>query len=145
MDEDRGDAEAKEEVPMSETEKITINLGPVDLGRIDLLVEQGLYSNRTDLIRTAIRNLLDRHDAVVQDYVLKRSFTLGSERITRSALERLQAEGRRLRLRVVGSLSLADDIDPALALTTIESIVVHGSLHAPAALRSALADRINKP
>ncbi len=75
---------------MSETEKITINLGPVDLGRIDVLVEQGLYSNRTDLIRTAIRNQLDRHEPVIQAHVVKWSFVLGAESVTRSTLEELK-------------------------------------------------------
>lgn len=130
---------------MSETEKITINLGPVDLGRIDVLVEQGLYSNRTDLIRTAIRNQLDRHEPVIEAHAVKWSFTLGSEVIDRSMLERLRREGKRISLRVIGMLRLADDVDPQLARETIEAIRVHGSFHAPSALREALADRINTP
>lgn len=128
---------------MSETEKITINLGPVDLGRIDVLVEQGLYSNRTDLIRTAIRNLLDRHEPVIEAQKTRWSFVLGSERVSRSTLEEVRAEGRQISLRVIGSLSLADDIDPDLARATIKAIRVRGSFRAPAALREALADRIN--
>ena len=128
---------------MSETEKITINLGPVDLGRIDVLVEQGLYSNRTDLIRTAIRNQLDRHEPVIEAHAVKWSFTLGSEVIDRSMLERLKREGKRISLRVIGMLRLADDVDPQLARQTIEVIRVHGSFRASPALREALADRIN--
>lgn len=128
---------------MSDTEKITINLGPVDLGRIDVLVEQGLYSNRTDLIRTAIRNQLDRHEPVIQAHAVKWSFVLGVESVTRSRLEELKSEGRKLSLRVIGMLRLADDIEPELARETIEVIRVHGSFHAPPALREALADRIN--
>jgi len=128
---------------MSETEKITINLGPVDLGRIDVLVEQGLYSNRTDLIRTAIRNQLDRHESVIQAHATKWSFTLGAESVTRSTLEELRRQGKRVSLRVIGRLKLADDIDPKLARETIETIRVRGSFHAPPALREALADRTN--
>jgi len=128
---------------VSETEKITINLGPVDLGRIDVLVEQGLYSNRTDLIRTAIRNQLDRHEPVIEAHAVKWSFTLGSEVIDRSMLERLKREGKRISLRVIGMLRLADDVDPQLARQTIEVIRVHGSFRASPALREALADRIN--
>jgi Arc/MetJ-type ribon-helix-helix transcriptional regulator len=128
---------------LSETEKITINLGPVDLGRIDVLVEQGLYSNRTDLIRTAIRNQLDRHEPVIQAHAVKWSFTLGSEVITRSSLQKLKEEGKKVSLRVIGMLKLADDIDPQLARETIEVIRIRGSFHAPSALREALADRIN--
>ena len=130
---------------LSETEKITINLGPVDLGRIDVLVEQGLYSNRTDLIRTAIRNQLDRHEPVIQAHAVKWSFTLGSEVITRSSLQKLKEEGKKVSLRVIGMLKLADDIDPQLARETIEVIRIRGSFHAPPALREALADRINTP
>lgn len=128
---------------MSETEKITINLSPVDLGRIDVLVEQGLYSNRTDLIRTAIRNQLDRHEPVIQAHAVKWSFTLGSEVITRSTLEDLKRNGKNISLRVIGMLKLADDIDPEIARETIEAIRVRGSFHAPPAVRDALADRIN--
>ena len=129
---------------MSDTEKITINLGPVDLGRIDVLVEQGLYSNRTDLIRTAVRNQLDRHEAVVQNLVVKRSFVLGVMLLDRRDLERNRAEGKRLSLRIIGLLSLSDDIDPELARATIDSITVHGVLRASASLKEALADRIGK-
>ena len=130
---------------MSETEKITINLGPVDLGRIDVLVDQGLYSNRTDLIRTAIRNQLDRHEKVIQDHAVKWSFVLGVELVQRSALEKLREEGKKISLRVIGSLRLSNDIDPELARETIEAIRIRGSFHAPAAVREALADRINPP
>jgi len=129
--------------PVSDTEKITINLGPVDLGRIDVLVEQGLYSNRTDLIRTAIRNLLDRHEPVIQAHAVRWSFVLGVESITRSRLEELRREGRKISLRVIGRLNLANDIEPNLARETIETIRVRGSFHAPPAVREALADRIN--
>ena len=128
---------------MSETEKITINLGPVDLGRIDVLVEQGLYSNRTDLIRTAIRNQLDRHEPVIQAHADKWSFILGVETVTRSTLEELRKEGKKVSLRVIGLLKLADDIDPELARETIKTIRVRGSLRSSAAVREALADRIN--
>ena len=128
---------------MSETEKITINLGPVDLGRIDVLVEQGLYSNRTDLIRTAIRNQLDRHEPVIQAHAVKWSFVLGAESVTRSTLEELRRQGKKISLRVIGMLKLADDIDPQLARETIEVIRIRGSFHASPILREALADRIN--
>jgi len=129
--------------PVSETEKITINLGPVDLGRIDVLVEQGLYSNRTDLIRTAIRNQLDRHEPVIQAHAIKWSFVLGVETITRSTLEELRKEGKKASFRIIGMLKIADDIDPELARETIKVIHVRGSLRSSAAVREALADRIN--
>jgi Arc/MetJ-type ribon-helix-helix transcriptional regulator len=129
--------------PVPETEKITINLGPVDLGRIDVLVEQGLYSNRTDLIRTAIRNQLDRHEPIIEAHAARWSFVLGAERVTRSMLEELREEGRQISLRVIGSLSLASDIDAELARATIKLIRVRGSFHAPADVREALADRVN--
>jgi len=128
---------------MSETEKITINLGPVDLGRIDVLVEQGLYSNRTDLIRTAIRNQLDRHESLVKDHAARWSFVIGVEIVTRSALEKLRNEGKQASFRVIGGLTLAKDIDAELALATIKSIFVRGSFRASADVRAALADRIN--
>lgn len=130
---------------MAETEKITINLGPVDLGRIDILVEQGLYSNRTDLIRTAIRNQLDRHEAVIESHVGKWLFTVGSETISRSTLLSMKEQGKQMTLRVIGMLRLADDIDPELARETIKLIRVRGRFHATPEVREALADRINTP
>jgi Arc/MetJ-type ribon-helix-helix transcriptional regulator len=128
---------------MTDTEKITINLGPVDLGRIDMLVDQGLYSNRTDAIRTAIRNLLDRHEAIIQNAAEKRSFALGALLLNRQDLLKRKREGRKLSLRMIGVLSLSDDIDPELALETIESIEVKGVFRAPGELKEALADRIH--
>ena len=126
---------------MSDTEKITINLGPVDLGRIDVLVEQGLYSNRTDAIRTAIRNLLDRHETVIQDASARKSFVLGVEVLSRKGMEKLRAEGRKVALHIVGSLSIASDVTPELARDTIESIWVRGVFRAPADVKAALEDR----
>ena len=126
---------------MSDTEKITINLGPVALGRIDVLVEQGLYSNRTDAIRTAIRNLLDRHETVIQDASARKSFVLGVEVLSRKGMEKLRAEGRKVALHIVGSLSIASDVTPELARDTIESIWVRGVFRAPADVKAALEDR----
>ena len=128
---------------MSETEKITINLGPVDLGRIDLLVEQGLYSNRTDLIRTAIRNQIERHDAVIQDITLRRSYSFGVLIYNHKDLEERRDRGEKLSIHIVGMLTLANSITPELALETIESISIRGKLIAPKAVREALGDRIN--
>jgi Arc/MetJ-type ribon-helix-helix transcriptional regulator len=127
---------------MSETEKITINLGPVDLGRIDILVEQGLYSNRTDAIRSAIRNLLDRHEPVIQEISVRRSFAMGVLVFNQKDLERWKAEGKRVSLHVIGHLTLARDIDPELARETIDSISVRGVFRASDQLKQALADRI---
>ncbi|MFC2078382.1 CopG family transcriptional regulator [Candidatus Bipolaricaulota bacterium] len=126
---------------MSDTEKITINLGPVDLGRIDVLVEQGLYSNRTDAIRTAIRNLLDRHESVIQDASVRKSFVFGVEVLSRKGMEKWRAEGRKVALHIVGSLSIASDVTPELARDTIESIWVRGVFRAPADVKAALEDR----
>lgn len=124
------------------TEKITINLGVVDLGQIDLLVQEGFYSNRTDLIRTAIRNQLATHAEVIRDTVARKTFVLGLQHYTRRDLEAVQAAGQRLQIQVLGLASIAADVPPELALATIDSIVVLGALHASAAVKAALADRI---
>jgi len=124
------------------TEKITINLGVVDLGQIDLLVQEGFYSNRTDLIRTAIRNQLATHAEVIRETVARKTFVLGLQHYSRRDLEAVQAAGQRLQIQVLGLASIATDVPPELALATIESIVVLGALHASAAVKAALADRI---
>lgn len=127
----------------SESEKITINLGPIDLGQIDLLVQEGFYSNRTDLIRTAIRNQLNGHADVVKQTVARRSLVLGMQHYSRADLEAIQAAGQRLQIQVLGLASIASDVSVELALATIESIFVLGSLHASAVLKTALAQRIH--
>lgn len=124
------------------TEKITINLGVVDLGQIDLLVQEGFYSNRTDLIRTAIRNQLATHAEVVRETVARKTFILGLQHFTRHDLEAVQAKGQQLVIQVLGLASIADDVSPELARATIDSIAVLGALHASPAVKAALADRI---
>ena len=124
------------------TEKITINLGVVDLGQIDLLVQEGFYSNRTDLIRTAIRNQLSVHADAVKRTLTRRALLLGLQHLSRTDLERALAAGQMLQIQVVGLARIADDVSPELARATIQSIVVLGAFHANAAVRSALADRI---
>lgn len=125
------------------SEKITINLGVVDLGQIDLLVQEGFYSNRTDLIRTAIRNQLTTHAEVVRETVARKTFVLGLQRYTRADLEALQAAGQTLQIQVLGLATIAADVPPELALATIDSIVVLGAFHASPVVKAALADRIH--
>jgi len=125
-----------------DSEKITINLGFVDLGQIDLMVAEGFYANRTDLIRTAIRNQLDRHADVVKGSVARKSLDLGLRHYSRADLEAVRAESRLLQINVLGLASIAQDVTPELARATIASVVVLGALHASAAVKAALADRI---
>jgi Arc/MetJ-type ribon-helix-helix transcriptional regulator len=125
-----------------DSEKITINLGMIDLGQIDLLVSEGFYSNRTDLIRTAIRNQLNTHADVVRQTVARRSLVLGMHHYSRADLEAAQQAGIRLQIQVLGMASIASDVPVELALATIESISVLGALHASSAVKAALAERI---
>ena len=114
----------------------------IDLGQIDLLVQEGFYSNRTDLIRTAIRNQLSTHAEVVRETVARKTFVLGLQHYSRGDLEAVQAAGEMLQIQVLGLASIADDVSPELARATIDSVVVLGALHASAAVKAALADRI---
>ena len=126
----------------ADSEKITINLGFVDLGHIDLMVQQGFYSNRTDFIRTAIRNQIERHADVVRQSVERTSVDLGLRHFGREDLEAARAAGRMLEIRVLGLASIAADVTPELARATIASLVVLGALHASPAVKAALADRM---
>jgi Arc/MetJ-type ribon-helix-helix transcriptional regulator len=130
---------------MSETEKITINLGLVDLGQIDLLVQEGFYSNRTDFIRTAIRNQLGTHAEEVRQTVARKTLVLGLQHYTRRDLEAVREAGEMLEIRVLGLASIDDDVDPELALATIDSVIVLGALRASQAIKSVLKDRIQSP
>jgi Arc/MetJ-type ribon-helix-helix transcriptional regulator len=124
------------------TEKITINLGLVDLGQVDLLVQEGFYANRTDFIRTAIRAQLTTHADALSHTVARKTLVLGVQHYTRQDLEAVREAGQRLQIRVLGLASIAEDVAPELALATIESVEVLGALRASAAVKAALADRI---
>ncbi len=126
-----------------DSEKITINLGLVDLGQIDLLVQENFYSNRTDCIRTAIRNQLATHGEFVKQTIARRTLALGLQRFTRQDLEAAKSSGRKLRIQVLGLAVIAADVTPNLARASIESLVVLGALHASPAVKAALADRIH--
>ena len=132
---------SRDRVP--ETEKITVNLGYVDLGRIDLLVKEGFYSNRTDLIRTAIRNQLATHSAEVAQSIERHTLELGLRDFTVADLEAARAAGEKLHVRVVGLARIAPDVSADLARAAIASITVLGALQASAQVKAALADRIH--
>ena len=135
-------AEIYELKPRTDSEKITINLGFVDLGHVDLLVRDGFYSNRTDFIRNAIRSQLDRHAEVAKKSVVRKDLELGLSHYTRADLEAVQAAGQTLDIRVLGLASIAADVPPELARATIASLTVLGAFHASAAVKAALADRL---
>jgi Arc/MetJ-type ribon-helix-helix transcriptional regulator len=125
-----------------ETEKITINVGFVDLGHIDLLVREGFYTNRTDFIRTSIRNQLASHADAAKQSIVRHSLELGLRHYSREDLEAVKAARGKLRIQVVGLATIADDVTPELARATIESITVLGALQASKAVKVALSDRI---
>jgi Arc/MetJ-type ribon-helix-helix transcriptional regulator len=126
---------------LPDSEKITINLGYVDLGRVDLMVQEGFYSNRTDFIRTAIRNQLERHADVVKQSTARKSLDLGLRNYSREDLEAVQRAGEMLHINVLGLASISQDVTPELARATIAWVSVLGALHASAAVKAALADR----
>jgi Arc/MetJ-type ribon-helix-helix transcriptional regulator len=126
----------------ADSEKITINLGYVDLGHIDLMVQEGFYSNRTDFIRTAIRNQLDRHNDAVRQSVARHQLDIGLRHYSQSDLEAVRAAGETLHIQVLGLAVLAADVSPQLARDTIASIHVLGGLQASAAVKAALRDRM---
>jgi Arc/MetJ-type ribon-helix-helix transcriptional regulator len=127
---------------ISDSEKITINLGPIDLGQIDLLVREGFYSNRTDFIRTAIRNQLVAHAEAVRQTIARKTLVLGLQEFSRRDLESVRKTGSKLRIHVLGLVRIAANVSPALARDTIESVEILGALHASPAVKAALADRI---
>ncbi len=128
-------------VDAERTEKITINVGLVDLGQIDLLVSEAFFANRTDFIRTAIRRQLESRSDAVQRTVVRRALVLGIEHYGRDALEQLRDSGRMVELRVLGLATIADDVSPELAVATIARVEVLGAFRAPRAVKAALASR----
>jgi Arc/MetJ-type ribon-helix-helix transcriptional regulator len=138
---ERTEGVAKKMADVDKSEKITINVGLVDLGQIDLLVREGFFANRTDFIRTAIRRQLESRSSAVDRTVARRALTLGSERYSRHDLEELRDSGRMVELRVLGLASIAEDVSPELALATIAAVEVLGAFRAPSAVKAALASR----
>ncbi len=126
---------------LADTEKITINLGFVDLGYVDLMVREGFYSNRTDFIRTAIRNQLERHADVVKQSAARKGLDLGLRNFSREDLEAARRAGEMLHINVLGLASIAHDVTPELARATIASVSVLGALRASPAVKDAIADR----
>ena len=124
-----------------DSEKITINLGVVDLGKVDLLVEEGFYSNRTDFIRTAIRNQLDKHEGEMTATITRKSITVGAVHYSRKELDEHRANHQKLAISVVGVLAISDDVTPELARDTIESVKVRGVFRASGTVKDALSDR----
>jgi len=124
-----------------DTEKLTINLGVVDLGQIDLLVAEGFYGNRTDFIRTAIRNQIGTHADALKQTVARRTLTLGLQKFTKADLEAARKAGHKLEIKVLGLAVIANDVSPELARAAIASLMVLGSLQASPAVKAALADR----
>ena len=127
---------------MPESEKITINMNVVDLGKVDMLVQEGVYSNRTDFIRTAIRNLLDKHSFEIQQTVKRNSYVIGALLYDRADLEKIKAKKERLSLKIIGLLSLDKDIPIDLADEVIESVQVRGVFNASEPVKAVLADRM---
>ena len=130
--------------PKAESEKITINLGFIDLCNIDLLVGDGFYANRTDFIRTAIRNQLERHRDAAEKAVVRKQLDLGLSYFSREQLEAVRDAGDTLEIKVLGLATIAPDVSPELARAAIASLTVLGALHASAAVKRALADRRNR-
>ncbi|MFK3739844.1 CopG family transcriptional regulator [Massilia sp. TN1-12] len=128
---------------LPDTDKVTINLGLVDLAQMDLLVEEGFYTNRTDFVRTAIRNQLQRHQDAIRQTVVRKRFVMGMQRYAREELERVAAAGEQLEIHVLGLATIDDDVTPELARRAIASLRVLGAFLAPAAVKAALADRIH--
>ena len=126
---------------MAETEKITINMSIVDLGKVDLLVQEGFYQNRTDFIRTAIRSQLDKHETAVQSSIVRNQFGVGLFVCSRADLEKSLANGERKNFNVIGRLVLQNDVTPELADQAIESIRLIGSMRASEAVKAILKDR----
>jgi Arc/MetJ-type ribon-helix-helix transcriptional regulator len=127
-----------------ETEKITLNLTPVDLGKIDLLVDQGMYSTRSDFLRNAVRRALDDHAAVINETAARDAYSWGVMHYTRASLERRRKAGERFRLRVIGHVRIDDDVPPELFESVFDELVVMGVLKVPAAIADHMGDRIRR-
>ena len=128
---------------MADTEKITINISVVDLGQIELLVSEGFYSSRTDFIRTAIRNQMERHTGELKEITKRKTFVIGVLELDRKSLEKHREKGEMLDVNVVGLFQIKEDVSVNLVLTTINKVNVHGVIRAAKKIKDALQDMIS--
>ena len=128
---------------MSDTEKITVNIGIVDLGRVDLLVQEGFYASRADFVRTAIRNQLERQRSAVDSITTRKSMVIGTLSFNRHELDQKREDNEMINVKVIGMFILSDDVTPQLALDTIQSVTVRGVFKAPEDVKEALQDRLH--
>jgi len=123
------------------TEKATINIGIMELAQIDLLVENMIYTNRSDFIRTAIRNQLEMHKSDIERLYLQtkaNSFEpesqvqggIGIYRLRKAALSDAMKSNKKLHIMVMGILLIDKDISPELFEATVESIKIYGKIQA---------------
>lgn len=124
-----------------DTEKVCVNLAAVELGKIDVLVSQGLFTSRTDLIRAGIRKVLEENGEAVQRVALGAA-GLGIMAITRKQLEQARKAGEKLDMKVIGILVIDPDVTPELADTTIHEIRIFGTLRGPKAVLARIGDRV---
>ena len=124
-----------------ETEKVCINLPAAELGKIDVLVAEGLFASRTDLIRSGIRSILDVHDDAVRR-VARTEARIGYQLLMRSELEAARNSRQKLTLFVVGVLRIQGSVTPDLADATIDRIRIFGTVRGPAEVLTRLEDRI---
>lgn len=128
---------------MSDTEKITVNIGIVDLGRVDLLVQEGFYASRADFVRTAIRNQLERQRSAVDSITTRKSMVIGTLSYNHHELDQKREDNEMINVKVIGMFILTDDVTPQLALDTIQSVTVRGVFKAPEDVKEALKDRLH--
>jgi Arc/MetJ-type ribon-helix-helix transcriptional regulator len=121
------------EARIETTEKITININTIDLGHIDLLVNEGYYATRTEFIKTAVKKQLDRHEEDTKKLIEQKAkhgdyeLSIGVGGFTKSELERIiQKKEAKIKMIFIGLFITPKDVTLELLEQAVESIKVYG-------------------
>lgn len=112
------------------SEKVSVNINEEALSKIDLLVEDGFYSNRSDFINRAVDTLLDRENRTVdklleihsKEKINSRQWFVGVQTMGSQYLEKVKEQGVRLRIKGCGVLYFEKDAAQELVFETVEYI-----------------------
>lgn len=135
-------------------EKLTINLPPVEIARIDVLVESGLYPSRTEFIRTSIRKTLDSHHNLIERVIEEKIYSISDDLVStdeyknifgvgvfalgKSDFDKYMKKGQKVRISVAGLLVILKGVTAEQILSTVVSVKVYGIIRASDSVRNAL-------
>ena len=113
------------------SENVTLEIDAEIVGKIEVLVEKGLYKDPTDFFENAIEKQLSLHKATFEKYERKKTTVIGILIYSAEELEKYAQKNNKLEIKVIGSLRFGKDVTPELIEASISKIYLAGRLRAP--------------